>query len=255
MKGFALARIAAGSLLAVGAPVLSKSCPIEGDAQQQLARELNPLKNRDLAPTPQDIDPSATLTNVLRPGSDLDRWSTNKAAIFDGYVVGVKMGGIESVNCHAKDPAHRDTHIELALGQSAAPRQRVTVEVTPRWRDKIKAVADWSTAALKKELLPGGVPQRVRITGWLFADLEHKPQAENSNPRGAHNWRATVWEIHPITGIQLLTGATANARTIPPAHRTRARRHVKRATRCAGSKGHACRKAVRKPPHKLVPSR
>src|SRR6185312_4782583 len=89
----------------------------------------------------------------LRRGNDLGRWSRDDGATFEGTVVGVKAGGIESVNCHAKDPPHRDTHIELALATGAAPRQRVIVEVTPRWREKMAVIADWSTAALKKRLL------------------------------------------------------------------------------------------------------
>ena len=44
----------------------------------------------------------------------------------------------------------------------------------------------------------------VRISGWLFNDWEHKGQSENMNPGGAHNWRATTWEIHPITAIDVL---------------------------------------------------
>lgn len=178
----------------------TQTCPAEGDAKQALARELNPYKNREDAPPVEKINPAATLNAVLAPGSDLQRWSREEGAIFEGIVVGVKPGGIESANCHARDLPHRDTHIELALDPSASPNQRVIVEVTPRWREKMAVIADWSTAALKRQLLG----HRVRIIGWLFDDLEHIPQAENSNPGGAGNWRATVWEIHPITGITVL---------------------------------------------------
>lgn len=206
------ATYALAAMAFAGPPAFAATCPLEGDAKQQLARELNPLKNREQAPTSHDIDPAATLTAMLAPGQDLNRWNHDKAAVFEGYVVGVKMGGIESVNCHAKDPPHRDTHIELALNRSGKPTERVIVEVTPRWRDKIKAVADWSTAALKKDLLTGGHPQRVRVTGWLFDDLEHSPQAKNTNPGAKGNWRATVWEIHPVTGIELLSGTSGTSR-------------------------------------------
>lgn len=187
-------------LWAVPAP--AKTCPLEGDAKQALARELNPYKNRGDAPPASKINTNATLSAVLAPGNDLDRWSREDAAIFEGVVINVKIGGIESVNCHAKDAAHRDTHIELALDSTAPSRQRVIVEVTPRWRSKMYPAFDWSTATLKHQL----IGRRVRITGWLFDDLEHRPQAENSNPGGASNWRATVWEIHPVTGFTVLPG-------------------------------------------------
>jgi hypothetical protein len=222
-------------------PTSAQTCPPEGDATQQLARELNPLKNREQAPLPTEINPNATLAAVLAPGSDLDRWRASDAAIFEGVVINVKEGGIESVNCHAKDPAHRDTHIELALDAGAPARQRVIVEVTPRWREKVAAVFDWSTSSLKHQL----IGRRVRVTGWLFNDLEHKPQAENSNPGGAHNWRATVWEIHPVTGIQVLPGAVAMA-SAPSGRATPQRASHKVRKRRCGSHSHSrgvCRKS------------
>jgi hypothetical protein len=213
-----------------------QTCPLEGDAKQPLARELNPYKNRDEAPPAEKINPAATLSAVLAPDADLDRWSRDQAATFEGNVVGVKVGGIESVNCHAKDLPHRDTHIELALNAGAPETQRVIVEVTPRWREKMAVIADWSTAALKKQLLG----KRVRITGWLFDDLEHKAEAENSNPGGARNWRATVWEIHPITGITVLP-ATAAVVTSPAARSSSVPHHRKRSRRkCSGSTAHRC---------------
>jgi len=175
-----------------------QGCPLEGDAKQALAKELNPFKNRTDAPPAAKINPAATLGAVLAPGPDLQRWSRDDAAVFEGVVINVKVGGIESVNCHAKDPAHRDTHIELALSPTATSTQRVIVEVTPHWREQMAAIADWSTSALKQQLLPNGQPgTRVRITGWLFDDLEHVKQAENTNPGGLSNWRATVWNGNP----------------------------------------------------------
>ena len=217
-----------------------QGCPLEGDAKQALAKELNPFKNRTDAPPAAKINPAATLGAVLAPGPDLQRWSRDDAAVFEGVVINVKVGGIESVNCHAKDPAHRDTHIELALSPMATSTQRVIVEVTPHWREQMAAIADWSTSALKQQLLPNGQPgTRVRITGWLFDDLEHVKQAENTNPGGSSNWRATVWEIHPITAIQVLPGAALAAPALAPAPTQKARHHRPRIKRkCI--RGHRC---------------
>lgn len=220
-------------------PVLAQpqTCPLQGDAKQSLAKELNPYKNRENAPPVAKINAAATIKAVLAPGNDLNRWGRDEGAIFEGVVVGVKVGGIESVNCHAKDAAHRDTHIELALAPDAPERQRVIVEITPRWRAKMAVISDWSTAALKKRL----TGKRVRIIGWLFDDLEHKAEAENTNPGGARNWRATIWEIHPITGITVLpASAMASARAsavgapAPPAARAAIRK------RCASKRNRRC---------------
>jgi len=112
----------------------------------------------------------------------------------------LKVGGIETCNCRAKDPIDRDTHIEIGFTADAIKTQRVIVEVTPRMRAKMKdAGKDWSTAALKKNLKG----KFVEITGWLLFDVPHVNEAENTHPGGPKNWRATCWEIHPITNIEI----------------------------------------------------
>jgi hypothetical protein len=40
----------------------------------------------------------------------------------------------------------------------------------------------------------------------LFFDGEHEHQAENTEPDGDRNWRATAWEIHPITSLEVVSG-------------------------------------------------
>jgi hypothetical protein len=238
MRRILLAHVAIAAAAIISAPAFAQTCPIEGDAKQQLARELNPYKNRTDAPPAAKINSRATLNAVLAPGNDLNRWSREDAAAFEGTVINVKVGGIESVNCHAKDPAHRDTHIELALDSSARETQRVIVEVTPRWREMMAGTADWSTQALKTQLLG----HRVRITGWLFDDLEHKAEAENTNPGGAKNWRATVWEIHPVTAIEVLSGAAVAASAAAPAPHVVRHHRPKSKRKCTRIRGHVCRR-------------
>src|SRR5437016_2816499 len=91
------------SALADESAILAR-CPLEGDAVQAEARALNPLKRRMTVPRPSDIDPKVTLEAMLAPGDDTDRWSQQKAATITGYVQDVKVGGIESVNCHTHTP-------------------------------------------------------------------------------------------------------------------------------------------------------
>ena len=50
--------------------------------------------------------------------------------------------------------------------------------------------------------------RKVTFTGWLFFDAQHSPSARNTNPRGTHNWRATCWEIHPVTEMAVLPTST-----------------------------------------------
>ena len=128
-------------------------CGMEGDARSPGVQALNRLKNRYTAP--QQIDPAITLAAMLAPGRDTGRWKVKQGAEIVGYVLDVKVGGIESTNCHARAAEQRDTHIELVFDPMAAsPTQRVIVEVTPRWRAIMAAQGvDWSTRALRDKLL------------------------------------------------------------------------------------------------------
>jgi hypothetical protein len=178
------------------------NCPPTGDATSAQVKALNVLKRRMTTPTPQDIDARVTMQALVAPGDDTNRWDDERGATIEGYVAGVKVGGVESVNCHTKDPAYRDTHIELTLEPLANDESTyVIVEVTPQVRQEMaKKGVDWSTASLHKTLLG----RWIRVSGWLLFDVEHKPNARNTASGGAHIWRATVWEIHPITAIEVL---------------------------------------------------
>ncbi len=46
--------------------------------------------------------------------------------------------------------------------------------------------------------------KKVRVTGWMFFDSDHNTEAENTNPGGPKNWRATSWEVHPVTGFEVI---------------------------------------------------
>ena len=73
------------------------------------------------------------------------------------------------------------------------------IEVTPRLRKMMAAKnVDWSTATLKKTMLH----HRVKIQGWMFFDAIHANAAENTHAKAPYNWRATAWEIHPISDLK-----------------------------------------------------
>lgn len=180
------------------------NCPVAGDTAVLPVQHLNVLKRRMTVPTAADIDPGATMAALTVPGDDTTRWNAAKGATIAGYVAGVLVGGVESVNCHTHEAAYRDTHIELTLKPNANDETTyVIVEVTPQVRQKMAASgADWSTATLRKQLLG----KWIQVTGWLLFDMEHAANAANTNPGGTKNWRATAWEVHPITSITVLPG-------------------------------------------------
>jgi len=173
-------------------------------------RALGVLKNRTAIPAPADFDPTVTLQAVLQPGDDRSRWSDRKAARIDGYVIAVRQAGIESANRFSL--TRRDTHIEIALRRDAAPAERMILEVTPPLRDWARSRGlDWSTQALQQTL----VGRRCRFEGWLLFDTEHVDESENTNPGHAGNWRATAWELHPITAIAVVEVALRQRQRLP----------------------------------------
>jgi hypothetical protein len=175
-------------------------CLPQGIALSASTHTLNSLKNRTARPHGADFDGQVTLSKLLQPGEDRERWSTSRGAAIEGYVVTVQAGGVESTNCFSF--IRRDTHIEVALRPDSPPRERIILEVTPPLREWAKAQGmDWSHAALAREL----TGRWCRFEGWLLFDLNHAKESENTRPGGAANWRATAWEIHPVTSIKVLT--------------------------------------------------
>lgn len=178
-------------------------CGMTGNAKVAKVKALNRDKNRYNLPSDDNIDASITLQAILETGDDENRFTNTDAAELTGYVYDVKVGGIETCNCKATESEFRDTHIELlANPNKTAGWRRVIVEVTPRIRKMMadKGV-DWSTSKLKETIKN----KWVKVRGWLLFDTEHWYNAQNTNPSGDNIWRATCWEIHPITNIEVVT--------------------------------------------------
>lgn len=173
--------------------ILALNCPSAGIALTVRARDLHRLKNRTSTPQTSDFDSRVTLDALLQPGDDRDRWSNNRAARVQGEVIDVAYARAEATNCF--NPCRRDIHILIATRKGAAKSEHVVVEVTPNLsRD------DWSEKNLQAEL--GG--HWVEFEGWLYFDAGHAEESENISPGKPGNWRATAWEIHPITRITVI---------------------------------------------------
>lgn len=190
-------------LVAVAAAALSalppRFCPPSGAALTPAGRAFMRLKNREEEPAPQDFDGRVTLEALLRPGSDGGRWSESRAGRVEGYVVEVVEGGAEAANCYSY--RERDTHIHVAPRADAPRSEWVVLEVTPRARERARAEGlDWSAGALRRGL----TGRRCRFEGWLLFDREHAGESENTAPGARGNWRATAWELHPVTAIEVL---------------------------------------------------
>jgi hypothetical protein len=195
-------RLTTGAVLAlIGAALVVAlvPCPQQGCALTPAKRALVRLKNRAGLPADTDFDRRVTLDALVAPGEDRVRWSESRAAAIEGYVVAVERGAVEASNCFSL--TRRDVHIRVALRRDAPPQEIVVLEVTPRGRDAARARGlDWSPDALRRDL----VGHRCRFEGWLLFDREHADESENIAPGNPVAWRATAWELHPVTRIEVI---------------------------------------------------
>ena len=178
---------------------LAWNCPSVGIAFTSRARQLHRLKNRKTFPQATDFDANVTLDQLLKPGDDTTRWSTDHAARIQGEVIDVAYAKPEATNCFS--PCRRDIHILLANRKGAAKNEQVVLEVTPNLREGATSQRlDWSEQALQAQL----VGHWCEFEGWLYFDIGHADQSENTTAHNPGNWRATAWEIHPVTKIRVV---------------------------------------------------
>lgn len=194
-----LAGVVVVALAAVVWLVLERNCPSVGIALTSDQRRLHRLKNRTAFPQASDFDPRVTLAAILQPGDDTNRWSIDRAARVQGYVIDVAYAGSEAANCFS--PSRRDIHILIATHAGATKSEQVVVEVTPKLSDwATQQGMDWSEATLRSQL----IGRWCEFEGWLYFDEGHAEESENISPGRPSNWRATAWEVHPITKITVI---------------------------------------------------
>jgi Bacterial SH3 domain len=178
-----------------------KHCGDTGDGGDE---ETNLRKNRtDLPSSYHDVtfDAIAGLNYPVGPKHRHD-WPAESLAKIEkfegaalrvqGYLVALKPqtgGSGESTNCHFTHANEVDWHIALVGDAGQGEEESVVIETTPRIRRKH---SHWTVANLKP-WVDADAP--VRISGWLMFDPEHR------NHLG--KYRSTLWEIHPITRIEV----------------------------------------------------
>ena len=179
--------------------VLALKCPTAGIALTRRARDLHRLKNRTALPQAADFDSRVTLDALLQPGDDTNRWSVERAARVQGFVIDVAYARPEATNCF--NPCRRDIHILIASRKDAPKTEQIVVEITPKLGNWAASQGiDWSENTLQAQL----VGHWCEFEGWLYFDLGHAEKSENSAPHDPGNWRATAWELHPVTKITVV---------------------------------------------------
>lgn len=165
-------------------------CPLEGNGKNTKEKHANFLKNRSIKEKC-----GAKILNIdslLIVGQDSSRFQDSSYVSIVGYFIEYKPGRSESCNCNSPLDVFHDVHIYIGKTPDSKKEDCVICEATPPF--KIKFKLDWKNFIGKK----------VMIEGYLFYDVEHKGNAKNTCKICTNVWRATVWEIHPITCIELI---------------------------------------------------
>ena len=182
-------------------------------------KETNRLKNRTDIPSSYHSvtwDAIAELPYPSPAPKSRDKFSAEQLAAITkyegaavqtvGYLVAIKpqKGNSESCNCGMKGEEATDWHIALVEHPGDGEKTSVVVEPTPRIKRKHP---NWTKKNLEpwlNEDLP------VRISGWLLFDPQHANHLKK--------YRSTLWEIHPITKIEVWNDDTdtwVNADNLP----------------------------------------
>jgi Bacterial SH3 domain len=181
---------------ALGQPLIENGNPVcgpTGDATKQPAIDLNKNKNRTDVPEDSDYVDIGWNDLASLPSDRVADFVSAPVRVvgFLSHKINVENSGSgESTNCHLTSDDEVDWHIYLTNKPAQPISEAVIVETTPRTRPQHK----WTTRMLGA-LVNSQYP--VRVSGWLMYDSEH------INVIGKE--RATVWEVHPITRIEIQT--------------------------------------------------
>ena len=179
-----------------------RTCPACGSAKSLKGKKLNVLKNRD---DPGDNFETRTVPEI-RKRSNNKKFNPEMAVELTGYVVSVEKGGFQEA-CNCGRSKLRDLHINVAATPQEKNNNRrfVIVEITPRWQEKL----GFDNSNYKTMLAAANTKFKgkwVTFRGWMLFDEFHVTESESTNPGGARNWRATPWEVHPVTSFEVLPG-------------------------------------------------
>jgi hypothetical protein len=106
----------------------------------------------------------------------------------------------EATNCQENTSPRVDWHMYLTKGPNQSHHFSIVVETTPRVRPSHPG---WTIGKIQA-LSTAGTP--VRISGWLMFDPEHWDQMwqyKGLSDTTGTKARITLWEIHPITKIEV----------------------------------------------------
>jgi hypothetical protein len=195
-----------------------KRCQAEGKIDSDWRTNIR--KNRpDVPPRSRAVTWEALADTVTLPfargglPTRREGWTDEEAAAvarFEGIPITVtgllviikpQSSNGEATNCGFTGEANTDWHIAFVGLSDGSEGESVVIEPTPRFKRRHAA---WKRAALRDYEADRRSPgDSVRFTGYLFYDPSHESHLDT--------FRRTMWEIHPITRIEVfLNGGWVN---------------------------------------------
>lgn len=188
-----------------------RNCPACGTAKSSDNRTLNVQKNRSSTAT----NPKKITVQDIRDPANNTKFTASKQVWVTGFVAGIDPGGKqETCNCGRKDL--RDVHINIVADPSEAndPTKYVVVEFTPRWEKKF-GFDDSDYKAMRQKVEDEIKGKWVKFSGWMLYDFVHANASQSTSPNNpvcpqdgqehtGCNWRATPWEVHPVTAYKVV---------------------------------------------------
>lgn len=189
-----IAKLAAAKKPAVGQPLIiggKTVCGPQGDTADAKMQELNNNKNRTDEPADSDLIPIGWDDVNNLPADRVNDIQGAPVSVVGYLSIRVKeQTGApgETTNCNLLNPDEVDWHMYLTKGPKQLIKTAIIVETTPRVRPNHK----WTTQMLKAYV---NRTKQVRVSGWLMYDFQHLDVVGTE--------RGTVWEVHPITKIEV----------------------------------------------------
>jgi len=156
-----------------------------------VAAEYHPVTWRALQGMPYPVASNSLLKWTPEQLAQIEPYQGVAVSVI-GYLTAIKVedrGSGETTNCHFVNAEEVDWHMPLVEQAGDAEATAIVVETTPRVRE---LHVKWTPSALAP-WVKSSAP--VRISGWTMLDPEHR----------AHlgKYRSTLWEVHPITKIEV----------------------------------------------------
>ena len=190
------------------APELPARVPAAGRRDQGEGQAVSTRRSARLDEvTDDDVDDTVTMEELVEPGDDRVRWQDGQGVEITAYVVerARRRPGELQLPLGQRAPTTTRSSSSRRRRARATRAHRVFAVVTPQWRAAAAADrVDWSTGAPARPL-PPALGHRARL-----APLQLRGGVEWRSTRrsiaGPNVTRATAWEIHPVTAIELERG-------------------------------------------------